>query len=108
MSFLITLLGLLVSTIIATILNAIWPRIPLPIYQISMGAMFSLLPFQLSFDFHSELFMICVIAPLLFTEGKNTSRKEMLELRKPILLLAFGLVFVTVFAGGFFHPLVNT
>lgn len=43
MSFLITLLGLLVSTILATILNAIWPRIPLPIYQISMGAVFSLL-----------------------------------------------------------------
>lgn len=102
MSFLITLLGLLVSTIIATILNAKWTRIPLPIYQISMGAVLSLLPLQLSLDFHSELFMICVIAPLLFTEGKNTSRKEMLELRKPILLLAFGLVFVTVFAGGFF------
>ncbi|WP_057915425.1 Na+/H+ antiporter [Peribacillus muralis] len=102
MSFLITMLGLLVSTILATIMNAKWPRIPLPIYQISAGAVLSLLPFHLSLDFHSELFMICVIAPLLFTEGKNTSRKEMLELRKPILLLAFGLVFVTVFAGGFF------
>ncbi|PJN91749.1 Na+/H+ antiporter [Bacillus sp. mrc49] len=102
MSFLITMIGLLVSTILATIMNAKWPRIPLPIYQISAGAVLSLLPFHLSLDFHSELFMICVIAPLLFTEGKNTSRKEMLELRKPILLLAFGLVFVTVFAGGFF------
>ncbi|MFJ7831272.1 Na+/H+ antiporter [Peribacillus sp. NPDC097284] len=102
MSFLITLLGLLVSTIVATILNAKWPRIPLPIYQIAMGAVISFLPLHLSLDFHSELFMICIIAPLLFTEGKNTSRKEMLELRKPILLLAFGLVFVTVFAGGFF------
>lgn len=102
MSFLITLLGLLVSTIVATILNAKWPRIPLPVYQIAIGAVISLLPLHLSLDFHSELFMICIIAPLLFTEGKNTSRKEMLELRKPILLLAFGLVFVTVFAGGFF------
>ncbi|MGE7603282.1 Na+/H+ antiporter [Peribacillus sp. NPDC097675] len=102
MSFLITLLGLLVSIIVATILNTKWPRIPLPIYQIAMGAVISFLPFHLSLDFHSELFMICIIAPLLFTEGKNTSRKEMLELRKPILLLAFGLVFVTVFAGGFF------
>ncbi|MGE7878788.1 Na+/H+ antiporter [Peribacillus muralis] len=102
MSFLITMLGLLGTTILATIMNAKWPRIPLPIYQISFGAALSLLPLHLSLDFHSELFMICVIAPLLFTEGKNTSRKEMLELRKPILLLAFGLVFVTVFAGGFF------
>ncbi|MFJ7745181.1 Na+/H+ antiporter [Peribacillus sp. NPDC097295] len=102
MSFLITLLGLLVSTIVATILHAKWPRIPLPIYQIAMGAVISFLPLHLSLEFHSDLFMICIIAPLLFTEGKNTSRKEMLELRKPILLLAFGLVFVTVFAGGFF------
>ena len=67
-----------------------------------MGAVISFLPFHLSLDFHSELFMICIIAPLSITEGKNTSRKEMLELHKPILLLAFGLVFVTVFAGGFF------
>ncbi|MFD6209478.1 Na+/H+ antiporter [Peribacillus sp. NPDC060253] len=102
MSFLITLLGLLISIILATVLNAKWSRIPLPIYQIAIGAALSLLPLRLSLDFHSELFMICVIAPLLFTEGKNTSRKEMLELRKPILLLAFGLVFVTVFAGGYF------
>ncbi|EQJ09054.1 cation:proton antiporter, partial [Clostridioides difficile] len=39
---------------------------------------------------------------LLFSEGQNVSRKELLELRKPILLLAFGLVLITVFAGGIF------
>ncbi len=62
----------------------------------------SILPFKFSFSFNPEIFVICIIAPLLFSEGQNVSRKELLELRKPILLLAFGLVLITVFAGGIF------
>ncbi|MFR2551538.1 MAG: cation:proton antiporter, partial [Clostridioides difficile] len=58
--------------------------------------------FKFSFSFNPEIFVICIIAPLLFSEGQNVSRKELLELRKPILLLAFGLVLITVFAGGIF------
>ncbi|MDU1859760.1 MAG: sodium:proton antiporter [Clostridioides difficile] len=60
------------------------------------------MPFKFSFSFNPEIFVICIIAPLLFSEGQNVSRKELLELRKPILLLAFGLVLITVFAGGIF------
>lgn len=102
MSILVTLLGLLVCTIISTILSKKWSNIPLAIYQIVLGVLLSILPFKFSFSFSPDIFVICVIAPLLFSEGQNVSRRELLELRKPILLLAFGLVLTTVFAGGIF------
>lgn len=102
MSILVTLLGLLVCTIISTILSKKWSNIPLAIYQIALGVLLSILPFKFSFSFSPDIFVICVIAPLLFSEGQNVSRRELLELRKPILLLAFGLVLTTVFAGGIF------
>nr|UWI49247.1 sodium:proton antiporter [Clostridioides difficile] len=102
MSILVTLLGLLVCTIISTILSKKWSNIPLAIYQIALGVLLSILPFKFSFSFSPEIFVICIIAPLLFSEGQNVSRRELLELRKPILLLAFGLVLTTVFAGGIF------
>ncbi|MCC0635645.1 cation:proton antiporter [Clostridioides sp. ES-S-0001-02] len=102
MSILVTLLGLLVCTIISTILSKKWSNIPLAIYQIVLGVLLSILPFKLSFSFSPDIFVICVIAPLLFSEGQNVSRRELLELRRPILLLAFGLVLTTVFAGGIF------
>ncbi|WP_227855393.1 cation:proton antiporter [Clostridioides sp. ES-S-0048-02] len=102
MSILVTLLGLLVCTIISTILSKKWSNIPLAIYQIVLGVLLSILPFKFSFSFSPDIFVICVIAPLLFSEGQNVSRRELLELRRPILLLAFGLVLTTVFAGGIF------
>lgn len=102
MSILVTLLGVLVCTIISTILSKKWSNIPLAIYQIVLGVLLSILPFKFSFSFSPDIFVICVIAPLLFSEGQNVSRRELLELRKPILLLAFGLVLTTVFAGGIF------
>lgn len=102
MSILVTLLGLLVCTTISTVLSKKWNSIPLAIYQIVLGVILSILPFKFSFSFNPEIFVICIIAPLLFSEGQSVSRKELLELRKPILLLAFGLVLTTVFAGGIF------
>ncbi|HBG5893871.1 TPA: sodium:proton antiporter [Clostridioides difficile] len=102
MSILVTLLGLLVCTTISTVFSKKWSNIPLAIYQIVLGIILSILPFKFSFSFNPEIFVICIIAPLLFSEGQNVSRKELLELRKPILLLAFGLVLITVFAGGIF------
>jgi len=47
------------------------------------------------------LFFVLFIAPLLFHDGKNVSRHALWKLRKPILLLALGLVFVTVFTIGY-------
>ena len=49
--------------------------------------------------------MMAVIAPLLFVEGTHVSREKLLEYRKPVVLMAMGLVFTTVIGVGFFHSL---
>lgn len=54
------------------------------------------------FEFESEVFMMAVIAPLLFVEGTHISRTKLLEYRKPIVLMAMALVFATVIGVGFF------
>lgn len=54
------------------------------------------------FEFESEVFMMAVIAPLLFVEGTHISRTKLLEYRKPIVLMAMALVFTTVIGVGFF------
>ncbi len=100
MEFFMTLLYLLASIILATILNKKWSNIPLPIFQIGIGVILWIIPLQTTLFFEPEMFMICIIAPLLFSEGQHISRKELLDLHRPILLLAFGLVFATVFIGG--------
>lgn len=41
-------------------------------------------------------------APLLFVEGTHVSREKLLEYRKPVVLMAMGLVFTTVIGVGFF------
>ncbi len=42
-----------------------------------------------------ELFLLLFIPPLLFADGWRIPKREFFALAKPILLLAFGLVFIT-------------
>lgn len=100
MSFFTVLFVLLLAVILSTAVSKILP-LPLALIQIVLGLAASLLPLHLSLEFEPELFMICVIAPLLFSEGQKASRKELWQLRTPIILLAFGLVFLTVGIGGY-------
>ena len=107
MSFFLIIISLFVAIITATTLNRKWPRVPLAMFQIGTGFILFFMPVDFnSFDFNPELFMIVIIAPLLFSEGQNQSRQELWQLRRPILLLALVLVLVTVFAGGYFIHLL--
>ncbi|REE94348.1 sodium/proton antiporter (CPA1 family) [Paenibacillus taihuensis] len=85
------------------------PTIPSPLILIALGAVVALLPSGVHMELEPELFFILFIAPLLYNDGKHTSRRELWRLRAPILLLAVGLVFVTVLVGGYFiHWLIPT
>nr|WP_318539654.1 cation:proton antiporter [Terribacillus saccharophilus] len=100
MSFFTALFVLLLAVLLSTAVSKILP-LPLALIQIILGLAASILPLHISLEFEPELFMICVIAPLLFSEGQKASRKELWQLRTPIILLAFGLVFLTVGLGGY-------
>lgn len=87
---------------VSNVLNRFIPSVPVPLFQIMLGALVAFLPMGLHLPLNTELFLLLFIAPLLYNDGKKTPREELWHLRSPILLLALGLVFVTVFAGGYF------
>ncbi|MBU5670892.1 Na+/H+ antiporter [Paenibacillus brevis] len=87
---------------VSNVLNRFIPTVPVPLFQIILGALVAIMPLGLHLPLNSELFLLLFIAPLLYNDGKKTPREELWNLRSPILLLALGLVFVTVFAGGYF------
>ena len=59
-------------------------------------------PIPVQFNFDSELFMVTMIAPLLFVEGVNVSRVHLRKYIKPVMMMALGLVITTVIGVGLF------
>ena len=75
---LLTTLGIFVIIVIlGSFLNNPFPRIPAALFQIILGAAVTFIPnLPLHFEFESEMFMMLVIAPLLFTDGFNSFLKN--------------------------------
>ncbi|UWF57032.1 sodium:proton antiporter [Staphylococcus hyicus] len=92
----------IVAVILSSIISVKLPKIPVAFIQILFGAFLFLIPITIHFEFSSEVFMLAVIAPLLFVEGSNIHREKLLQYMKPISLMAMALVFVTVIGAGFF------
>ncbi|WP_339277313.1 Na+/H+ antiporter [Paenibacillus sp. FSL W8-0426] len=101
MELFIPVLVLLVLIGLSNILNRFVPFIPVPLIQIALGVVVALLPHGVKLPLSPELFFVLFIAPLLYNDGKRTPRHELWNLRAPILLLALGLVFVTVLVAGY-------
>lgn len=100
MEIFIIILILLASIGISNIINRFIPLFPIPLIQISLGMILAILPLGIHMALEPELFLVLFIAPLLFNDGKRVSKSELWNLRTPILLMALGLVFVTVFIVG--------
>lgn len=92
------LLGLIA---VSNVVNRFIPFVPIPLIQIGLGVIAALVPTGIHMHFEPELFFVLFIAPLLFNDGRRTPRGELWNLRAPILLLALGLVFVTVIVAGY-------
>ncbi|WP_411503782.1 Na+/H+ antiporter [Brevibacillus centrosporus] len=107
MEILLMVLVLLLLIGVSNVISRFVPFIPIPLIQIALGIVAAFLPSLHHVPLNPELFMVLFIAPLLFNDGKITPRDELWKLRTYILLLALGLVFVTVLvAGPFIHWLI--
>ena len=80
------------AVIVSSVLHNMFPKIPTAFIQIGLGVVIFTLPIPMHFEFDSEVFMMAVIAPLLFVEGTHVSRSKLLEYRKPVILMAMALV----------------
>lgn len=104
-----TVLILLALIAVSHVLNRRIPAVPVPLIQIALGAAVILIPSGIHMPLEPELFFLLFIAPLLYNDGKHTPRSELWRLRAPILLLAVGLVFATVFVIGYaIHWMIPT
>ena len=102
MEFFLAILLLLAIIGLSNIINHFTPFIPVPLIQIALGIILAAAPLGIHIQLDPELFFVIFIAPLLFNDGRNVSRAALWKLRNQILLLALGLVFLTVFVMGYF------
>jgi Na+/H+ antiporter len=104
---LILLLAVVLSGFGMSVLPSALPfTLPLPLLQIAIGACLAWPGFGLHVSFDPELFVLLFIPPLLFADGWRISKREFFMQRHAILMLAFGLVFMTVGALGYFLHLM--
>ncbi len=108
MEIVFTVLILLLAVALSGVVIRLLPfRLPLPLVQIAIGALLGWPKFGLHVTFDPEIFMVLFIPPLLFADGWRIPKREFFMQRRAILMLALGLVFMTVAALGYFiHALV--
>ncbi|MDR2492791.1 MAG: cation:proton antiporter [Coriobacteriales bacterium] len=99
------ILVMLVAVLVSSLISQRFAKLSTPIIQIALGVAIALVPFfHFDMSLEPELFLVLFIAPLLFEDAKRAEKPTLWRLKRPILLLALGLVFVTCLAvGGFVH-----
>jgi monovalent cation/hydrogen antiporter len=104
---LILLLAVALSGFGMSVLPSALPfTLPLPLLQIAIGACLAWPGFGLHVTFDPELFLLLFVPPLLFADGWRIPKREFFLQRRAILMLALGLVFMTVGALGYFLHLM--
>jgi Na+/H+ antiporter len=99
-------MGLLVAVAALGALSKRVP-VPLPILQVAGGAALSFVPGPGDVRVDPEVFFALFIPPLLFADGWLIPKRDVLRVMRPILLLALGLVALTVVAVGYLvHALI--
>ncbi|TDM12232.1 cation:proton antiporter [Macrococcus lamae] len=97
----IVIVSFIVAVILSAIIHHYFNKIPLVFIQIGIGMLIFLTPIPIHLEFEPELFLIGIIAPLLFLEGNHVSRINLLKYLRPVILMAIGLVFTTVIGLGY-------
>lgn len=91
---------LIVAAIIANILYTIFPRIPLTFYQIGCGFLLTLLPLFRNYSLYPEFFMVGIIAPLMFNDGRTIDTGQMANAFAKIMSMAVYLAILTTIVIG--------
>ena len=93
-------LGLLLAVAAVAAIGK-WAPLPLPLLLVVGGIALSYVPAFREVSIEPEVFFLLFIPPLLFADGWLIPKRDFIRVLRPVLLLAFGLVFLTVFAIGY-------
>lgn len=95
MDITIFVLGIIAAIVVAQILNHLVPQIPVPLWEIVLGMGLAAVPQIIHFELDPEVFLLGIIAPLMFNDGQNTNRRALTRDISSVLLLSVGLVVLT-------------
>lgn len=84
----------------SNVFNRIVPIIPLPIVQIIVGVIIGVTSVGREITFEPEIFLVMIIAPLLFREGERNDVSATIKNFSVILFLAFFGVLITLVSVG--------
>ncbi len=93
----------LVLLLIVTVGGALtkWTPLPWPILLVIVGALASFVPVLGDLRVDPDVFLLLFIPPLLFADAFLLPRRDFVHVLRPVLLLAIGLVVLTVVAVGY-------
>ena len=102
MEALVLALLMLAAVLLSSVIDQLVPKVSSPLIQIGLGLLIALFaPSQINITLDPDLFLVLLIAPLLFDEAKNVDKGALWKNRCPVLSLAIGLVVVTALIIGF-------
>lgn len=87
---------LMVSVLVANLLSKWLTWIPLAFLQIGVGMLLSLAPQFAHFQMQPELFLLVIIAPLLFNDSQNTKLRELAKYFETTFAVAVVLAIITI------------
>lgn len=99
---------LVLATIVANTIYPYFPAIPLAFYQIFAGALLSLVPLYHHFILEPEVFMLLIIAPLMFYDGRNANASELRRNMGSVMSMAVFLAILTVVIMGYLSHTILT
>ena len=108
MEFTFLIIVFALSITFSNIFNRIVPVIPLPIVQIIVGVLIGLTKMGQEIEFEPEVFLVMIIAPLLFREGANQSESNDEKFRDDSFLGLFGVLITLVGVGWTLHMILPT
>ena len=85
----------------SNILSKVLPTVPIFFAQIFLGILLGMTKYSHEITFEPEMFLVMIIAPLLFREGEEADTSAIAKNFSTILFLAFGGVILTLLAVGF-------
>ncbi|MGK0551758.1 cation:proton antiporter [Enterococcus faecalis] len=106
MDFIFLIIVFAFAITFSNVFNRVVPIVPLPLVQIFVGALIGLTKIGQEIVFEPEIFLVMIIAPLLFREGELINLKAMMKNFGLILFLAFFGVFITLMSVGWTLHLV--
>jgi CPA1 family monovalent cation:H+ antiporter len=101
MGFTEIVIVLLLTIVVSNIVDSAFPKLPLPLILIVFGVLLTLPPLHMKLELETDVFMPLLVAPLLFRDAEDADLRALWKARKQVILMAFLLVFITVFAVGF-------